>query len=846
MEGSIAEFTKEEEKREEEKTEEEKTEEENSEEEKKDEDDVSDAVHQKKNWKPNFYCNMNKEIYYFAGHEIRIYESLDSYGAIIWPAGVALCQYLDSNRRTINLQDKAVLELGAGTGLVSIVASLLGAWVTASDLSEVLGNLQSNLCRNTRGYCRYTPQVAELSWGYDLDKTFPQSVYRYDYILAADVVYHHNCLDELLVTMRHFCQQGTTLVWANKIRFASDLVFIENFKKTFNTELLADLGEIQIYSATKKNEVEVENCFPGLLLEDAAKQEIESEECNFGNDSKKEAQYTDEEGVKSLNRESEQRNVNTTEEKTKYNCEEKHKEESQDVERNKEPAVLHRSCSPSMEHKPIKDIYNFLGYEICIENSIGDLACSAEVALCKFLETPAGREKVVLLDRTVLELHAGTGLLSIVAMLLGAKVTATGQPESLENLTNNLHQNTRGHLRHTPQVTALTQDLEQNVLHSKCHYDYVLAAEALHRHDCFAELLVIMRHFCQPGTNLIWAIKMCSPSDLLYINDFNKAFHSTMLAELDRVRIYLATRRDQDNEDDLVKTTSTEEKMEKCPSIRNYTVDENPTGEKTKDCGVDSNRNEGQCQESVLYHQKVEDEQEEDTEGTDSNWEESGVQSESESISTEKSDEKLSCRKFWESSLLYTPSKEIYYFMGHKIIIEESFDSYGAMIWPAAVALCKFLETTEGRQQIDLLDKTVLEIGAGTGLLSIVITLLDLPEILSNLRYNLNRNTRLMRRHEPQVKELSWGYEVEKTFPRSLHHYEYVLAADVVYHHSFLNELLATMQHFCRPGTTVILANKIRYPSDLTFLENFENIFHATLLAELDEVRIYSATYKSS
>lgn len=41
-----------------------------------------------------------------------------------------------------------------------------------------------------------------------------------------------------------------------------------------------------------------------------------------------------------------------------------------------------------------------------------------------------------------------------------------------------------------------------------------------------------------------------------------------------------------------------------------------------------------------------------------------------------------------------------------------------------AIALCKFLETPDGRQQMNLLDKTVLEIGAGTGLLSIVITLL--------------------------------------------------------------------------------------------------------------------------
>ncbi len=98
--------------------------------------------------------------------------------------------------------------------------------------------------------------MAELSWGYELDKSFPHSVYRYDYILAADVVYHHDFLAELLVTMRHFCQPSTTLIWANKTRFDSDLVFVENFKKTFNTTLLADNGEVKIYSATTREESE--------------------------------------------------------------------------------------------------------------------------------------------------------------------------------------------------------------------------------------------------------------------------------------------------------------------------------------------------------------------------------------------------------------------------------------------------------------------------------------------------------------------------------------------------------------------------------------------------------------
>lgn len=122
------------------------------------------------------------------------------------------------------------------------------------------------------------------------------------------------------------------------------------------------------------------------------------------------------------------------------------------------------------------------------------------------------------------------------------------------------------------------------------------------------------------------------------------------------------------------------------------------------------------------------------------------------------------------------------------------------------------------------------------------LTATDLPEILGNLRCNLNRNTRWYRRHEPEVLALSWGHELEETFPRSAHLYDYILAADVVYHHDFLPELLATMRHFCQRGTTLIWANKIRYQSDLLFVENFQKAFNSTLLTEMDEVRIYSAT----
>ncbi|XP_072332045.1 protein-lysine methyltransferase METTL21C-like [Scyliorhinus torazame] len=205
-------------------------------------------------WSPSVFGYFPKECYLFAGYEITIHESVDHFGAVTWPGAVELCHFLENHWTEFNLNDKNVIELGAGTGLVSIVAGLLGAYVTSTDLTCAVGNLQSNLMRNTRWRSKHQPQVKELVWNADLDKSFPQSVHHYDYVLAADVVYHHDCLDDLLATFDYFCQPGSVILWANKLRFNSDYTFLEKFKATFDTIVLADIpqSETVIIKGTMK------------------------------------------------------------------------------------------------------------------------------------------------------------------------------------------------------------------------------------------------------------------------------------------------------------------------------------------------------------------------------------------------------------------------------------------------------------------------------------------------------------------------------------------------------------------------------------------------------------------
>ncbi|KAF7211688.1 methyltransferase like 21e isoform X1 [Nothobranchius furzeri] len=195
------------------------------------------------------------EGYIFSDLEIRIKESTDLYGAVLWPSAMVLCHFLEANRDEYNLADRNVIELGAGTGLVTIVASLLGAKVTSTDLPDVLGNLQYNVARNTKGRCKYIPLVTELIWGQEVSQRFPCATHCFDYILAADVVYAHPYLSELMDTFDYLCQDNTQILWAMRFRLDPENSFVERFQQRFHLEELYNLPSlsIRLYRAWRKD-----------------------------------------------------------------------------------------------------------------------------------------------------------------------------------------------------------------------------------------------------------------------------------------------------------------------------------------------------------------------------------------------------------------------------------------------------------------------------------------------------------------------------------------------------------------------------------------------------------------
>lgn len=61
---------------------------------------AGEALDRRNIWEPSVYYALGKESFYFAGHDISIRESMDTYGALIWPgvrhaSTVCICTFSD-------------------------------------------------------------------------------------------------------------------------------------------------------------------------------------------------------------------------------------------------------------------------------------------------------------------------------------------------------------------------------------------------------------------------------------------------------------------------------------------------------------------------------------------------------------------------------------------------------------------------------------------------------------------------------------------------------------------------------------------------------------------------------
>ncbi|KAM9828881.1 protein N-lysine methyltransferase METTL21A [Syngnathus typhle] len=189
--------------------------------------------------------------FHFASHEINIAQDWRKLGvaAVVWDAAVVLCMYLELGH--VDLKGKVSIELGAGTGLVGIVAALLGAKVTVTDRKCALDFLSSNVKSNLPPDLRESVVVSELSWGEGLAR-FPAG--GFDLILGADIVYLEDTFVPLIETLEHLCADSTVVLLACRIRYERDSDFLNMLKERFTVEEVHydNDKDIHIYKAQKR------------------------------------------------------------------------------------------------------------------------------------------------------------------------------------------------------------------------------------------------------------------------------------------------------------------------------------------------------------------------------------------------------------------------------------------------------------------------------------------------------------------------------------------------------------------------------------------------------------------
>ena len=121
-------------------------------------------------------------------------------GLRTWEAALCLGTFLSTTEGRSLVKDRTIIELGAGTGFLSILcANHLGAkYVLATDGSgEVINDLSLNLFLNGLE-CNNLVNTAVLKWGHALTGSVfydPDHIRQFDLILGADLVsMFHPCI----------------------------------------------------------------------------------------------------------------------------------------------------------------------------------------------------------------------------------------------------------------------------------------------------------------------------------------------------------------------------------------------------------------------------------------------------------------------------------------------------------------------------------------------------------------------------------------------------------------------------------------------------------------------------
>ncbi|CAG8056555.1 unnamed protein product [Penicillium salamii] len=163
---------------------------------------------------------------------------------------------------------------------------------------------------------------------------------------------------------------------------------------------------------------------------------------------------------------------------------------------------------------------------------------------------------------------------------------------------------------------------------------------------------------------------------------------------------------------------------------------------------------------------------------------------------------------------------------------EDIKDGCGGQLWPAGMALAKYLLS---RHATDLTDKSIVELGAGGGLVGLAIARgcqLEHPIYITDQEpmFSLMKDNIRLNNLDPNATAaiLNWGEPIPSQIPSKP---DVIIAADCVYFEPAFPLLITTLQELLGPNSVCYFCYKRRRRADQRFMKMAKKAF------EMEEIR---------
>ncbi|XP_034714958.1 protein-lysine methyltransferase METTL21D [Etheostoma cragini] len=167
---------------------------------------------------------------------------LGDVGCVVWDAAIVLAKYLETKQfydpsSGVNVwAGRSVVELGAGTGVVGLMAATLGALVTVTDLEDLQTLLMVNIQEN-QALISGSVTAKVLKWGEDVSDFHPPP----HYVLMADCIYYEQSIVPLVESLKLLSGPETCIICCYEQRTEGvnpkvEMQFFELLEQSFNCE----------------------------------------------------------------------------------------------------------------------------------------------------------------------------------------------------------------------------------------------------------------------------------------------------------------------------------------------------------------------------------------------------------------------------------------------------------------------------------------------------------------------------------------------------------------------------------------------------------------------------------